>query len=233
MPSINLGKVVGDKGTSLRYRGKWNAAAQYINDGHFIDLVAHQGSLWTCLVTNSSTEPGTGGPEWDVSVTGGASVANDLLQTAEGHVLDARQGKVLDDKKVDKDRIVQSTTITETGFVMDGKTIADAIAEINNKLDVSRGGILRLGNTLIQWGGASTANTNAVKTIAFKEEYDNTSYFVSYNWIHNANLVIKSWLGDAGGSDARTTTGCGIYVNRTASNYASYLTYIVIGAAKL
>lgn len=55
---------------------------------------------------------------------------NNLEATEEGHWLDAVQGKVLNEKvekRVEASKIVESTNITEAGFLMDGKTTSDAI----------------------------------------------------------------------------------------------------------
>lgn len=41
----------------------------------------------------------------------------------------------LDTEKFDISKIIASTNITQTGYVMDGKTCADAIAQLNSKLN--------------------------------------------------------------------------------------------------
>ena len=58
------------------------------------------------------------------------NVANDLTTEEEGSVLDARQGKELDEKKIDKDNIKNDLTTTEEGCVLDarqGKALDDKI----------------------------------------------------------------------------------------------------------
>ena len=104
---------------------------------------------------------------------------------------------------------------------------------LNSKLDVSQNGVIRLGDTLIQWGGTSTASTSAVVTIKLKEEFANSGYFVTYSITRNASTVTKSWIGDSGSNDLKTTTSFGIYVNRTTSAYTSTITWLAVGAAKL
>lgn len=68
-------------------------------------------------------------------------VANDLITTEEGSVLDARQGKALEDKKVDKSNIVNSLLTTIAGYALDarqGKILDERINEINTYLsDIS------------------------------------------------------------------------------------------------
>ena len=66
-------------------------------------------------------------------------IQKNLTTTEEGSVLDATQGKVLDNKKIDKDKIVKSTEISEEGFVMDGKTCAEALAQLNDNFNLQEG----------------------------------------------------------------------------------------------
>ena len=60
-------------------------------------------------------------------------VANNLTTEEEGSVLDARQGKKLDEKKIDKDNIANNLTTEEEGNVLDarqGKVIDEKIKEL-------------------------------------------------------------------------------------------------------
>lgn len=59
--------------------------------------------------------------------------------------------------------------------------------------------------------------------------YESSSYFVTHTWVHNANLVTESWIGDAGANDVRTTEGFQIYMRRTNSNYQSDYLWATIG----
>lgn len=107
------------------------------------------------------------------------------------------------------------------------------LAELNSKLEeISvNSNVLKIGNILIQYGFIATASTNAVVTIELIEPFANNSYYASYSFVHNANLVTKSWLGDAGGNDKRTTQSFGIYVVRTTQSYSSYIAWFAIGIA--
>lgn len=61
-------------------------------------------------------------------------VANNLTTKEDGSVLDARQGKNLEDKKVDKTSIINSLLTTEEGCALDarqGKVLDDKISDIN------------------------------------------------------------------------------------------------------
>lgn len=57
MPVIDLGKVVGNPGASMRFRGEWLSGSEYFNNESYIDTVTHNGSLWICKTTNTGQEP--------------------------------------------------------------------------------------------------------------------------------------------------------------------------------
>lgn len=108
-----------------------------------------------------------------------------------------------------------------------------SLAELNSKLEEisANSNVLKIGNILIQYGFTSTASTNAVATIELIEPFANNRYYVSYSFVHNANLVTKSWLGDALANDKRTPQSFGIYVVRTTQSYSSYIAWFAIGIA--
>lgn len=100
-----------------------------------------------------------------------------------------------------------------------------------NKIDgsIPQTGVIILGQYAIQWGSNSTKSTNATADIKLRIPYESSSYFATYSWVHNANLVSKSWLGDASGNDARTTEEFKIYMQRTNSTYPSYYLWATLG----
>lgn len=53
--------------------------------------------------------------------SGVGSVANNLTTTEEGYALDARQGKVLDDKKLDKDSVMNNLVTLSSGYALDAR----------------------------------------------------------------------------------------------------------------
>ena len=70
-------------------------------------------------------------------------VANDLTTSIDGFVLDARQGTVLDEKKLDKSKVINNALTTEEGFALDarqGKVLKDEIDELNGKMPVIQSG---------------------------------------------------------------------------------------------
>lgn len=81
MPQIDLGKVVGDTGVSLRFRGEWNNAAEYVNGSNYIDLATHNGSLWICDSTNTNQEPSISSEYWSVAAQGMAE--NPIIYKSE------------------------------------------------------------------------------------------------------------------------------------------------------
>lgn len=71
----------------------------------------------------------------DLGTSAFMNVVNSVTQSEAGQaVLDAAVGKYLEEKKFDISKIIANRNITEPGFVMDGKTVADALTELNGKL---------------------------------------------------------------------------------------------------
>ena len=80
----------------------------------------------------------------DLGTAAFKGVSNALTQTAEGYVLDARQGKVLDDKislKLAIANVVNNLLTTKAGYALDarqGKVLKDEITALNGKITVSK-----------------------------------------------------------------------------------------------
>lgn len=73
----------------------------------------------------------------DLGTAAFQGVSNVLTQTSSGYVLDARQGKALDDKKVNKESIVNNLLTTEPGYVLDarqGKILDEKITQLSENL---------------------------------------------------------------------------------------------------
>ena len=65
----------------------------------------------------------------DIGTAAFQGVSNALTQTSAGYVLDARQGKALNDKKLDKTAVANNLTTTAAGYALDarqGKALNDA-----------------------------------------------------------------------------------------------------------
>ena len=71
-------------------------------------------------------------------------IANNLTTTVAGFALDARQGKILNETKLNIANVVNNLTTTVAGFALDarqGKVLDDKITSLNNSLAV---GIVRI-----------------------------------------------------------------------------------------
>lgn len=67
------------------------------------------------------------------------NTANNLTTETEGSVLDARQGKVLNDLKLSIAKVINNLLTTEAGFALDarqGKVLDDKITELNGKFEI-------------------------------------------------------------------------------------------------
>ena len=110
---------------------------------------------------------------------------------------------------------------------------AKAVAELISKIPEEDNGYLKfVDGTLIQWGSDTTSNTNAVKVINLQIPFINNSYFVTYQFTRNANTVTRSWLGDAGGNEARTEDNFGIYLQRPSGTSSADISWAAIGRWK-
>lgn len=83
----------------------------------------------------------------DLGVSAFCKVVNDLSTTANNTVLDGRQGKILEEKKFDKDNILKSVVISQEGKVMDGKTSSEKFKELDNTLNSLP--VIRYGKEMI------------------------------------------------------------------------------------
>lgn len=81
MAQIDLGRVVGDTGTSIRYRGDWESTVEYLNNNTYIDTVAHDDCLWICKVANANQEPTRESTYWDMAAAGTGVYASGSTET--------------------------------------------------------------------------------------------------------------------------------------------------------
>ena len=110
----------------------------------------------------------------DLGTAAFQGVSNVLTQTAAGYVLDARQGKVLNDTKLNKASVTNNLSTTAAGYALDarqGKVLADRInktntdladkaADLSGKIPEEGNGYLRFADgTLMQWGRAYFQST--------------------------------------------------------------------------
>lgn len=73
----------------------------------------------------------------DLGTAAFKNTANNLTTDEEGSVLDARQGKALESKKLDKTKVINNLLTTQEGFALDarqGKVLDDKIDQINDKI---------------------------------------------------------------------------------------------------
>ena len=71
-------------------------------------------------------------------------IANNLTTTVAGFALDARQGKILNETKLNIANVVNNLTTTVAGYALDarqGKALDDKITSLNNSLYVNKGNV--------------------------------------------------------------------------------------------
>ena len=117
--------------------------------------------------------------------------------------------------------------------LMNMSTLNAYLSQLSSKIPEEDNGYLKfVDGTLIQWGSDTTSNTNAVKVINLQIPFINNSYFVTYQFTRNANTVTKSWIGDAGGNEARTEDNFGIYLQRPSGTSTVAISWAAIGRWK-
>lgn len=94
MPTLDLGQVKGDTGTSLRNRETWTANTAYVNNSQYIDIVTNDGNLYMCKTSHTSettfsdenwtmvVQKGDKGDKGDIGVT-------PTIQAGTATILDA------------------------------------------------------------------------------------------------------------------------------------------------
>ena len=54
MPTIDLGRVKGDTGVSMRSKGTWTPSTAYVNNSQYIDVVTNGGNSYSCKTSHTS-----------------------------------------------------------------------------------------------------------------------------------------------------------------------------------
>lgn len=222
MPTINLGKVTGDKGTSIRNRGEWNATAQYVNSENYVDMVSHNGNLWTCLVTNTNVEPAEGKEQWNLSAKGISNVyfteATDRENIVSGEQTSTSFGKIAkwfsDLKDSAFSVVANNLTTTAAGSVLDarqGKALKDnRIVSLEDIDLVTEPGFFtdalavkelnRNLNTLEQSisNGSLKAGLAEISTITNSIKSRDNSCVIKFVWTGNALALIvdNAYIGE-------------------------------------
>ena len=154
--------------------------------------------------------------------------ANNLTTTTAGKVLDARQGKALNDAKVNVSDIANNLTTTTTGKVLDarqGKTLNDTkvnVSDIANNLTTTTSGKVL---------DATQGVELKVLKLAFEEVTDFTNPFTN-SGITSDMYVIHSELSNPSAqlSDWTVTTSTGsLSISGTISGQTNITLYLAHG----
>lgn len=115
------------------------------------------------------------------------SIANNLTTTVEGYALDARQGRVLDNKKLDKSKVANNLTTIEAGMALDARQ--------GKWLDENKVGYSAIANDL---------NTDDVQKVLSAAQGKVLSEQIGQlnNSLPDPNKVIPISLGGTGATDA-------------------------------
>lgn len=173
---LDLGKVVGDPGASLRFRDAWNSGSEYRNDATYIDVVQHNGSLWVCKQTNTGQTPSSSSEYWGLGAQG-IRQAGEMLQ---GRLLylSANGMDTSTVSNADLEELVQANVPEKIGTLSDLKTSAKgnlvaAVNELNGKITAS-GGVVKIGGVVILQRGVTPVTLSTSEqdfVINFHEDF--------------------------------------------------------------
>lgn len=159
------------------------------------------------------------------------TLANNLTTTVEGYALDARQGKVLDDKKLDKSKVANNLTTIESGWSLDarqGKWLNEnkvGFSDIANDLVTSD-----VNKVLSAAQGAALKKLTSDGDKALGERLDATDAAVAENRTAiagkismktaTANLPVSGWV-----ENSQTVSVGGVTASNTVIVTASPASY--------
>lgn len=154
-------------------KGSYSSTSEY----EVLDLVNHRGTSWVAKQNVKGIEPSDSNSEHWFKMAG-YIVADNLNTTAEGYVLDARQGKLLQDElEVERARINQLTTLAE------GSTTGDA-----ELIDARVGAD---GKTYANLGEANRTQFTNLKS-DLSELKDDLGNNIPLNWIANCFVRLEN-----------------------------------------
>lgn len=180
------------------------------------------------------------------------AVANNLTTSAAGSsVLDAYQGKVLNDNKFAKANVVNNLLTTEAGFAIDarqGKALDDKITELNgnkiSKYNVSNvAGEVLTGETfaskpvyqrLVDIGALPNSTQKTVSTGITGADYVwiDPTYSMAFNAGASYPLPYNDPKVPANGITARITSNGASVIVHTGSNWSGYSAFVSIKYTK-
>lgn len=161
-------------------------------------------------------------------------IVNALTATSAGKVLDARQGKALDEAKLNKADVVNNLVTTVAGYALDarqGKVLDAKIGLLNSTLGEDY--IKYENGLLIQWGVTSHGNAiTAGSKVTLPVPYKNINYKVILSPTRNGSIVTKFWAGDIGGNTNRTINTFEVYSSAEHGTYIRNFEWFTIGKWK-
>ena len=135
------------------------------------------------------------------------NTANNLTTETEGSVLDARQGKVLNDLKLSIAKVINNLLTTEEGFALDarqGKVLDDKITKLNgNNYELGEGNdtyegeriwYKKYNNGLIEYWGRCSSPAQGVGG----QGYGTVNFPIPFTSVYNYTMNANSEYAGAG-----------------------------------
>ena len=116
---------------------------------------------------------------FDLGAAAFRAVANNLTTSSAGtNVLDAYQGKILNDNKLEKSKVVNSLLTTDEGYALDarqGKTLGDRLAEVENDVESLNG-----NNKVYKWEQTAAPYGSGTMTVSI--------YRIGRSWLRKCDV---------------------------------------------
>lgn len=162
-------------------------------------------------------------------------IVNNLAATSAGKVLDARQGKALDEAKLNKSDVVNNLVTTEEGKALDarqGKALNEKI--LGESSEIGDNYIKFANGFLLQWGTTTHGKVAlATSDVDLPVSYRDAGYRVSLTPGRNGNLIDKLWVGDSGGNNNnRTQNRFNVSSEAKQTSYDRAIEWMTIGRWK-
>lgn len=219
MPTIDLGRVKGDTGVSMRSKGSWTPSTAYVNNSQYIDVVTNGGNSYACKTSHTSgstfssdnwnlvAQKGAKGDKGDKGNTPTiqAGTVTSLASTAAPTVTATTSGETTTFNfgipKGDTSKI-ETPTFTDTVSTYTTLAAANTAAETASNAIKSKVSIFTtLSNTkksfsaIVQGLKILATNVGAIRGITSDINSESTAIAASSKMVHdlNSNLSFK-WV---------------------------------------
>ena len=221
MPTIDLGRVKGDTGVSMRSKGSWTPSTAYVNNSQYIDVVTNGGNSYACKTSHTSgstfssdnwnlvAQKGAKGDKGDKGNTPTiqAGTVTSLASTAAPTVTATTSGETttlnFGIPKGDTSKI-ETPTFSDTVSTYTTLAAANTAAEtasnaIKSKVSIftTLSNMKKSFSAIVQGLKILATNVGAIRGITSDISSESTAIAASSKMVHdlNSNLPLQTYRG--------------------------------------